>query len=81
MKKSEDLRRLVAAFAKRPLVEMTGSTRLTEDLGLRSIKRIELGVMLEDSLGCPVSDALIMSVKTLGELEARLAVAAAGAGG
>lgn len=62
----------VAQIAKRPPAAIREEQRLAEDLGLRSLVRVELAVLLEDKLGQPVSDATVMRARTVGDLVAAL---------
>jgi acyl carrier protein len=64
----------IAEATKRPRDTIGGATRLAEDLGLRSLKRVELAVALEDKLGQKVTDAVVMKAKTVNDLFAALGV-------
>jgi acyl carrier protein len=68
----ERLRAAVAETAKRPVRDIQDDTRLAEDLGLRSLQRVELAVLLEEKLGMPVSDDKVMSARTIADLQTAL---------
>ena len=74
MSRQDVLRGVVADKSKRPAASINTATRLAEDLGLRSLQRIELAVLLEQKLGMPVSDDVVMTAKTIGDLERTLGV-------
>jgi acyl carrier protein len=62
------VRESVLALSKRAPPDITPSTRLSEDLGLRSMHRVELAVMLEGKLGRAVNDMTVMRARTVGDL-------------
>ncbi len=72
MSVTDDIRDIVARVSKRPLSEIAPKSRLTEDLGIRSLQRVELAIMLEQKLGREVPDALVMVAKTVADLETKL---------
>ncbi|HEY6039569.1 MAG TPA: acyl carrier protein [Kofleriaceae bacterium] len=72
MTNDEIIRRAVAETSKRPLGTITTASRLAEDLGLRSLARIELAVMLERRLGKAVRDDQVMTAVTVADLERAL---------
>jgi acyl carrier protein len=72
MTSREIIRTAIAETSKRPLSTVTDSTRLAEDLGLRSLSRIELAVLLERRLGKAVRDDQVMTAKTVADLERTL---------
>ena len=72
MTTDEIIRRTVAEASKRPLGSITTASRLAEDLGLRSLARIELAVMLERRLGKAVRDDQVMTAATVADLERML---------
>lgn len=72
MDDGKEIRRAVAEIAKVTPDKIASTTRLTEDLGIRSLQRVELAVLLEEKLKRPVSDQTVMVVKTVGDLESRL---------
>lgn len=59
---------LVAKVAKREASEITPERKLAEDLGLKSIGRIELAALLEDKFGKPVDNFEIRKPKTVGDV-------------
>ena len=67
--------RLVALLARasaRPPAEIRPQANLALDLGLDSLARVELAVLLEEELGCWLSDEEMADLKTVAELEAAL---------
>jgi acyl carrier protein len=70
----DDVRAVVAGLARRPVAAVASASRLTEDLGIRSLERVELAVLLEERLGRPVPDQWVMTARTVGDIEARLGV-------
>lgn len=74
MTKQEIVRDAIAASVKRRVEDIKPTSRLAEDLGLRSLKRVELAVVLEDKLGKPVPDTLVMRARTVADLERALGV-------
>ena len=73
MTEQERVRSAIAEIAKVAPSKVLPGSRLTEDLGIRSLQRVELAVLLEERLKRAVSDQLVMVAKTVGELETRLA--------
>lgn len=69
MSKQETIRRAIAEASHKPLGLVTSGARLAEDLGLRSLDRVALAVMLEDRLEVRVPDAKVMSARTVADLE------------
>ncbi|MCB2187861.1 MAG: acyl carrier protein [Deltaproteobacteria bacterium] len=61
---------IVARIAKREPGELGPDTRLAEDLGLKSVSRIELAALLEDRLGVEISNFDIRKPGTVGEVVA-----------
>ncbi|HVV83922.1 MAG TPA: acyl carrier protein [Kofleriaceae bacterium] len=72
MTRSEIIRATIAGASRQPLERVQDGARLTEDLGLRSLARVELAVALEDRLATPVTDELVMRASTVGDLERAL---------
>ncbi|MEP6858977.1 MAG: acyl carrier protein [Deltaproteobacteria bacterium] len=72
MTTDEIIRSAIADASKRPLASITTASRLAEDLGLRSLGRIELAVMLERRLGKAVRDDQVMTAVTVADLERML---------
>jgi acyl carrier protein len=56
------------------------TTRLAEDLGIRSLDRIELLALLEERLGVTLSDRDVMLAKTVADLTAIASPAVTAAG-
>ena len=67
-----DIRTAIPEVARKPIHLVTAQARLTEDLGIRSIQRVELAVLLGDKLGREVRDEQVMVSKTVGDLEKKL---------
>lgn len=67
-----DVRAVIAGLARRPVADVAATSRLTEDLGIRSLERVELAVLLEEKLSRRVPDQWVMTARTVGDLEARL---------
>jgi acyl carrier protein len=65
-----DLRDTVARIAGRPVESVNDGSRLAEDLGIRSLQRLELAVSLETRLGVTLSDARVMKARTVADLRA-----------
>jgi acyl carrier protein len=59
---------VVARMTGRDVGGITPTTRLAEDLGIRSLDRIELLALLEERLGVTLSDREVMLAKTVGDL-------------
>ena len=59
---------VVARMTGRDVGSITPTTRLAEDLGIRSLDRIELLALLEERLGVTLSDRDVMLAKTVGDL-------------
>jgi acyl carrier protein len=76
MNRKEVIRSALATLTKVPLASISESTRLAEDLRLRSLQRVELAVTLEDLLGIPVPDAKVMNARTVADLETTLGAGA-----
>ncbi len=67
MTAAEAVRGTVAELAHRPPNAIHDDQKL-EELGLRSLARVELAVLLEERLGIPVKDATIMRARTVADL-------------
>ncbi|MCC6174515.1 MAG: AMP-binding protein [Chloroflexi bacterium] len=63
---------LIARATRRPLDRVRPAADLTLDLGLDSLGRIELAVLLEEELGRSPADEEIASLRTVGDLLAAL---------
>jgi acyl carrier protein len=61
---------VVARMTGRDVGAITPTTRLAEDLGIRSLDRIELLALLEERLGVTLSDREVMLAKTVADLTA-----------
>ncbi|MGI5180565.1 acyl carrier protein [Dactylosporangium sp. CA-152071] len=61
-------RQLVADISGRSVGTITAEDRLT-DLGLDSLGRLTLAVLLEERTGQPVPDEVLLRVRTVGDLE------------
>ena len=59
---------LIAKVAKRQSAEIALAQKLAEDLGLKSISRIELAALLEDRLGKPIGNFEIRKPKTVADV-------------
>lgn len=70
--KQDIIRGAIADQCKRRLADIAPSSRLAEDLGLRSLGRIELAVLLEQRLGQPVRDDQVLASATVADLERTL---------
>jgi len=71
----DGLRALVAATASVPLDSVTPESRLSSDLGLDSLARIELLGVIEEELGTFVDDAALDPEATVSELNAMVEAA------
>ncbi len=61
---------LVAKVAKRDPEGMSLSLRLAEDLGVKSIGRVELAALIEDQLGVSIGNFEIRRPRTIGDIVA-----------
>lgn len=61
---------LVAKVAKRDPQGITPDLRLAEDLGVKSIGRVELAALIEDELGVSIGNFEIRRPKTVGDVVA-----------
>lgn len=75
------VRSLVAERLGRRAEDLDPSLRLSEELGLSSIDRIELTAALEDRYSVELPEAATAEARTIGELEASVEAAAAGSTG
>ncbi len=66
----DGLRAVVAATASLPLDQVTPEARLSSDLGLDSLARVELLGVIEEELGAFVDDAILDPEATIAELHA-----------
>ena len=74
MNNTEKIREAVASLAHVPVERVEDTSRITEDLGLRSVQRVELAALLEAELGKRVDDATVSRAKTVGDLVSALSV-------
>lgn len=73
MDRVEKIRTAVATVAHVPVEKVADASRITEDLGIRSVQRVELAALLEVELGTNVSDATVGRAKTVHDLVDALA--------
>ena len=59
---------IIAKIVKREAADMGPELRLAEDLGMKSVSRIELAALLEDRLGVEIDNFEIRKPKTIGEV-------------
>jgi len=69
------IREAIAHQCHRAVATIAPDNRLTEDLGIRSLSRIELAVRLEKALGQPVRDDQILTAATVADVERTLGAA------
>ncbi len=67
---SDQVNQAVARVAKRDAGTIEGTARLAEDLGVRSLNRIELAAILEDAMGITLEDVDVLRAKTVDDLVA-----------
>ncbi|MCE1255712.1 MAG: acyl carrier protein [Anaerolineae bacterium] len=58
----------VALVAKRERQELNGDMKIAEDLGLKSMSRIELAALLEETLDVKINNFEIRNPKTITDL-------------
>ena len=61
---------LVAKVAKREPADISPELRLAEDLGVKSIGRVELAALIEDTLGVVIGNFEIRRPKTVSDVVA-----------
>ncbi len=59
---------IIAKIAKKNLDDLGSESRLAEDLGMKSVSRIELAALLEDKLGIEIDNFEIRRPKTIGQV-------------
>ena len=59
---------IIAKIAKKEGADMGPELKLAEDLGMKSVSRIELAALLEDRLGVLIDNFEIRKPKTIGEV-------------
>lgn len=62
------VREIIAKITKRDISEVLPDLKLAEDLGMKSVSRIELAALLEDRLGIKVDNFEIRKPKTVGQV-------------
>lgn len=73
MNREERIRSAIAAIAHVPVDRVGDASRITEDLGIHLVQRVELAALLEVELGTSVSDATVSHAKTVQDLVSALA--------
>jgi len=58
----------VAKITKRDLTEISVDLRLAEDLGIKSVGRIELAALIEDELGVVINNFEIRKPKSINDV-------------
>lgn len=61
-------RSILAEISGRAADTLTADDRLA-DLGLDSLGRLTLAVLVEERTGCPLPDEALLTVRTVGDLE------------
>lgn len=59
---------IIAKIAKKEAADMGPELKLAEDLGMKSVSRIELAALLEDRLGVLIDNFEIRKPKTIGDV-------------
>ncbi len=59
---------IIAKVAKRDPSEITPETRIAEELGVKSVGRVEIAALIEDQLGVNLGNFEIRKPKTVGEV-------------
>jgi acyl carrier protein len=59
---------IIAKITKRDIAEILPDHKLAEDLGMKSVSRIELAALLEDRLDIKVDNFEIRRPKTVGDV-------------
>lgn len=67
---SKAVREIIAKITKRDAAEINGDLMLAEDLGMKSVSRIELAALLEDRFDIVVDNFEIRRPKTVGQVVA-----------
>lgn len=62
------VREIIAKITKRDMSEVLPDLKLAENLGMKSVSRIELAALLEDRLGIKVDNFEIRKPKTVGQV-------------
>ena len=61
---------IIAKIAKKEAADLRPELKLAEDLGMKSVSRIELAALLEDRLGVEIDNFEIRKPRTIGEVVA-----------
>ena len=64
----EEIRTTLARLARMPAHQIQGESRLDTDLGLDSLTRLDLLLVLESRLGETIPDALLANLETVGDV-------------
>jgi acyl carrier protein len=59
---------IIAKIAKKDPADLGPDLKLAEDLGMKSVSRIELAALLEDRLGVEIDNFEIRKPKTIGDV-------------
>lgn len=62
----------IAKIAKRDLADISSDLRLAEDLGIKSVGRIELAALIEDELGVVINNFEIRKPKSISDVIAMI---------
>ena len=62
------LMEIVAKVAKRDVSEISPETLIAEDLGVKSVGRVEIAALIEDRLGVNLGNFEIRKPKTVGQI-------------
>jgi acyl carrier protein len=65
---NEVVPQIIAKIAKCDTADLVPETRLAEDLGIKSLSRIEIAAMIEDELGVALSNFDIRRPKSVGDV-------------
>jgi acyl carrier protein len=65
---SQAVREIIARITKRDIAEILPEHKLAEDLGMKSVSRIELAALLEDRLRIKVDNFEIRKPKTVADV-------------
>lgn len=72
---ADPIQSLISSITGEPTASPDSRLRLSEDLHLDSLGRMQLASMLEQTTGIPVSDAEISKAETIGDLRGMLSIA------
>ncbi len=65
---AQDVTGIIAKVAKREPSDISPDTRIAEDLGIKSVGRVEIAAHIEDQLGINLGNFEIRKPKTVGEV-------------